>query len=148
MVVFAATKRKDDLDPALIRPGRFDRIIEVNLPTLKEREEIYMVHLRNIVVAKELSKATIAQKLSAISMGMSGAEIHSVCNEAAILAARSNKSAVDMDDFYSAYDRVLVGLKRKLPLTQNDKKVIAFHEAGHAIIAWFLKYAQPVLKVS
>jgi len=147
VIVFAATNRKDILDKALIRPGRFDRIIEVNLPTRKEREEIFMVHLRNIEVTDGITKESIASKLSALSMGMSGAEIYSICNEAAILAARRNKISVDMDDFYEAYDRVLTGLKRKLPITPEEKKVIAFHEAGHAIVAWFLKYAQPVLKV-
>lgn len=147
VVVFAATNKKDTLDSALIRPGRFDRIIEVHLPTRKEREDIFMVHLRGICTEAGLEKQRVARNLAALSTGMSGAEIYSVCNEAAILAARRGKAAVDMDDFYEAYDRVLTGLKRKLPITPEEKKTIACHEAGHAIVAWFLKHAQPVLKV-
>ncbi len=148
VVVFAATNRKDALDKALIRPGRFDRLIEINLPTLKEREQIFGVHLKGITVSTKVPKAEIAKKLSALTMGMSGADIASICNESAILAARRNKKAIDLDDFYEAYDRVLTGLKRRLPLSEYDKKVTAFHEAGHAIVGWFLKNAQPVLKVS
>jgi len=148
VVVFAATNRKDALDKALIRPGRFDRIIEVNLPELKERESIFGVHLRKLVVSNKHTKPEIAQKLAALTMGMSGADIASVCNEAAILAARRDKKAIDLDDFYEAYDRVLTGLKRKLPMTEHNKKVTAFHEAGHAIVGWFLKNSQPVLKIS
>eukprot|EP00826_Nyctotherus_ovalis_P006381 TRINITY_DN1149_c0_g2_i7.p1 TRINITY_DN1149_c0_g2~~TRINITY_DN1149_c0_g2_i7.p1 ORF type:complete len:481 (+),score=124.66 TRINITY_DN1149_c0_g2_i7:191-1444(+) len=147
VVVFAATNKKDTLDSALIRPGRFDRIIEVHLPTRKEREDIFMVHLRGVRTAAGLEKQRVAKNLAAMSTGMSGAEIYSVCNEAAILAARRKKDAVDMEDFYEAYDRVLTGLKRKLPITPEEKKTIACHEAGHAIVAWFLKHAQPVLKV-
>ena len=147
VVVFAATNRKDALDRALIRPGRFDRIIEINLPSMREREQIFSVHLKGITVNSKVAKADVAKKLSALTMGMSGADISSVCNEAAILAARRNKKSVDMDDFYEAYDRVLTGLKRKLPLTEYDKKITAFHESGHAIVGWFLNHSQPVLKV-
>ena len=148
VVVFAATNFKESLDPALIRPGRFDRIIEVNLPTMKEREDIFNVHLKKLKLQKELSKEIVAKKMSALTMGMSGADISSVCNEAAILAARLNKDEVGMDEFYEAHDRVLTGLKRKLPLKPYSKKVTAYHESGHTIVGWFLEHAQPVLKVS
>jgi len=148
VVVFAATNRKDALDKALIRPGRFDRLIEVDLPNLEERKEIFEVHLKDIVVSEDLEKSTVAEKLGALTMGMSGAEIYSICNEAAIMAARNNKPSVDMDAFYEAFDRVLTGLKRDLPLTKEDKRTTAIHEAGHAVVAWFLKHAQDVLKVS
>lgn len=148
VVVFAATNRKDALDRALIRPGRFDRIIEVSLPSLKEREDIFRVHLRPIALSPKSTKEEVAKKLAALTMGMSGADIASVCNEAALLAARYNKKVIEMDDFYEAYDRVLTGLKRKLPLSAHNKKVTAHHEAGHAIVGWFLRHAQPVLKIS
>lgn len=148
VVVFAATNRRDSLDKALIRAGRFDRQIEVNLPTLKEREDICGVHLRKILVAKSLDKADIAQKIAGLSTGMNGADLAAICNEAALIAARYNKNAVEMSDFYEAYDRLLTGLKRNLPMSEFDKKVTAFHEAGHAITGWFSKHAQPILKVS
>ena len=146
IVVFAATNQKDSLDKALIRPGRFDRIIEISLPSLEERESILNVHLKKLNIKEE--KKEVAKKLAALTMGMSGAELASICNEAAILAARHNKKNVEIEDFYEAFDRVLAGLKRKLPLKPKDKEVTAYHEAGHAIIGWYLKHAQPVLKVS
>eukprot|EP00826_Nyctotherus_ovalis_P063440 TRINITY_DN9305_c0_g1_i5.p1 TRINITY_DN9305_c0_g1~~TRINITY_DN9305_c0_g1_i5.p1 ORF type:complete len:505 (-),score=136.92 TRINITY_DN9305_c0_g1_i5:719-2233(-) len=147
VVVFAATNRKDALDKALIRPGRFDRVIEVDLPSLEERKEIFGVHLEKIVVGKQVEKSKVAERLAGLTTGMSGADIYSICNEAAIMAARNNKQSVDMDSFYEAFDRVLTGLKRDLPLTEEDRKTTAFHESGHAVVAWFLKHAQNVLKV-
>lgn len=147
VIVFAATNRKDALDKALIRPGRFDRVIEVDLPSLEERKEIFGVHLAKIVVGKEVEKSKVAERLAGLTMGMSGADIYSICNEAAIMAARNNKQSVDMDSFYEAFDRVLTGLKRDLPLTEEDRRTTAFHESGHTVVAWFLEHAQNVLKV-
>jgi AFG3 family protein len=148
VIVMAATNRKKALDPALIRPGRFDRLVEVPLPNLKEREEIFMVHLRNIKTAQALSKEELAKKLAALTTGMSGADIMSVCNESALIAARTNKNSVELGDFYEAYDRVLEGLKKSQGFNDFAKKLTAFHEAGHATAGWFLKNAQQVLKVS
>ena len=148
VVVLAATNRKETLDPALIRPGRFDRLVEVTLPNLKEREDIFIVHLSKIVTGYTHSKEEIAKKLSALTTGMSGAEIMSICNEAALIAARNDKKQVELTDFYEAYDRVLTGLKRNLTINEFNKRLIAFHEAGHTAVAWFLKNAQQVLKVT
>ena len=148
VIVMAATNRKKALDPALIRPGRFDRLVEVPLPNLKEREEIFTVHLKNIKTAQALSKEELGKKLAALTTGMSGADIMSVCNEAALIAARNNKDSVELRDFYEGYDRVLEGLKKSQGLNDFAKRLTAFHEAGHATAGWFLKNAQQVLKVS
>lgn len=148
VIVMAATNRKKMLDPALIRPGRFDRLVEVPLPNLKEREEIFGVHLRKIVTSPSLSKSELSKKLAALTSGMSGADIMSVCNESALIAARQDKNQVDLADFYEAYDRVLEGLKKSHEIHDFTKQLTAFHEAGHATAAWFLKNAQQVLKVS
>jgi ATP-dependent metalloprotease FtsH len=147
VIVIAATNRKDSIDKALLRPGRFDRIIDVNLPTRSEREAICNVHLRKLVCSKETSKPEIAAKLASLSMGMSGADIANLCNEAALIAARRNLEGIDAKSFYDAYDRVLTGLRRKLPLTVAQQKTLAYHEAGHTVVGWYLKHAQPVLKV-
>eukprot|EP00826_Nyctotherus_ovalis_P035373 TRINITY_DN3036_c0_g5_i2.p1 TRINITY_DN3036_c0_g5~~TRINITY_DN3036_c0_g5_i2.p1 ORF type:complete len:568 (-),score=176.45 TRINITY_DN3036_c0_g5_i2:271-1974(-) len=148
VIVMAATNRKKMLDPALVRPGRFDRLVEVPLPNIKEREEIFGVHLRKIVTSPSLSKSELSKKLAALTSGMSGADIMSVCNESALIAARQDKNQVDLADFYEAYDRVLEGLKKSYEINDFTKKLTAFHEAGHATAAWFLKNAQQVLKVS
>lgn len=148
VVVLAATNRKKSLDPALIRPGRFDRLIEINLPTIKEREDIFNVHLQKLTIGGEHKKEDIAKRMAALSNGMSGAEIMSICNEAALGAAKAGKSGVELCDFHEAYDRVFTGLKRKLPLKSLDRKWIAYREAGRTVASWFLKSAQQVLKVS
>eukprot|EP00826_Nyctotherus_ovalis_P035375 TRINITY_DN3036_c0_g8_i2.p1 TRINITY_DN3036_c0_g8~~TRINITY_DN3036_c0_g8_i2.p1 ORF type:complete len:695 (-),score=193.71 TRINITY_DN3036_c0_g8_i2:112-2196(-) len=148
VVVLAATNRKKSLDPALIRPGRFDRLIEINIPTIKEREEIFNVHLQKLTIGGGHRQEDIAKRMAALSNRMSGAEIMSICNEAALGAAKVGKSGVELSDFYEAYDRVFTGLKRKLPLKSVDRKWIAYREAGRAVASWFLKSAQQVLKVS
>ncbi len=148
VIVLAATNRKDALDPALIRPGRFDRIVDITPPNNKEREEIFGVHLKRLKLTKALTLEEVAHKLSPLTVGMSGADIMSICNEAALTAARHKKQSVELVDFHEAYDRVLTGLKRKQPLKDSDRKVLSFHESGHAIAAWFLKYTQQVLKVT
>ena len=147
VVVLAATNRRDTLDPALVRPGRFDRIIDINPPSIKEREAIFGVHLDKLKTHQDVVKSDVASKLSALTAGMNGAEIMSICNEAALLAARHNKTAIEMSDFYESHDRVLGGLRRKLPLSEFHTKVISFHEAGHAVAGWFLKHSQQILKV-
>eukprot|EP00830_Metopus_es_P013616 TRINITY_DN3358_c0_g1_i2.p1 TRINITY_DN3358_c0_g1~~TRINITY_DN3358_c0_g1_i2.p1 ORF type:complete len:728 (-),score=147.06 TRINITY_DN3358_c0_g1_i2:12-2135(-) len=148
VIVFAATNRKDALDKALIRPGRFDRIISINLPTMAEREAICLVHLKNLILDTSITKEVVARKIAALTTGMSGADLMSVCNEGAIVAARRNKAAISMEDFYEAFDRIQVGSKAILPLTPFHKKITSFHEAGHTIAGWFLPNANPILKVS
>jgi cell division protease FtsH len=145
IIVMAATNRADVLDKALLRAGRFDRTIYVDLPELKEREEIFKVHLRPL----KLSNDVDIKILSRQTPGFSGADIANVCNEAALIAARKSKNAVEMSDFNDAIDRIIGGLeKRNKIITPEEKKIIAFHESGHATVSWFLQYAHPLVKVS
>ncbi len=145
VIVLAATNRADILDHALMRAGRFDRQIDVNLPEISERREIFDVHLKNLKLVKDLDRDFLAQH----TPGFSGADIANVCNEAALIAARHNKKAVDRDDFLAAIDRIVGGMERKsLMMTPEEKRETAFHEAGHAIVGWKLKYAKPVIKVT
>ncbi|MFW5659101.1 MAG: ATP-dependent metallopeptidase FtsH/Yme1/Tma family protein, partial [Bacteroidota bacterium] len=145
VIIIAATNRADVLDQALQRPGRFDRTIAVDRPDLREREAIFKVHLKNIKLAEEVSAATLATQ----TPGMVGADIMNVCNEAALIAARKNKTAVDMQDFQDAIDRSIGGLEKKNKIISPDeKKIIAYHEAGHAVVGWFAKHADPLVKVS
>lgn len=145
VILMAATNRPDVLDTALMRPGRFDRVIGIDLPDLKGREAIFSVHLKNIKKAPDVDSAS----LSEMTPGFAGAEIANVCNEAALIAARRNKKAVDMDDFNSALDRVIAGLEKKNKLiSPGEKEVIAYHEAGHAVCGWFLEHASPLVKVT
>jgi cell division protease FtsH len=145
VILMAATNRPDVLDQALLRPGRFDRQIGVDLPDLVGREAIFKVHLKNIKVAEEVS----AKILSEMTPGFSGADIANVCNEAALVAARRSKKQVEMDDFNYALDRVIGGLEKKNKIiAPQEKEIIAFHEAGHAICGWFLEYASPLVKVT
>jgi cell division protease FtsH len=133
------------LDPALLRPGRFDRQIHVDRPDLKEREEIFKVHVKNIKLKKDLD----ISKLAALTPGFVGADIANICNEAALIAARNNKDAIDLDDFNAAIDRVVGGLEKKNKIISPDeKKRIAYHEAGHAVSSWFLEHAHPLVKVT
>lgn len=133
------------LDKALLRPGRFDRQINVDLPELTDRVEIFNVHLRNIKVNARIDVERLAKQ----TQGFSGADIANVCNEAALHAARYNKKEVEWNDFMSAIDRIVAGLeKSSLILTQDEKSAIAVHEAGHATVSWFLQYGNPLLKVS
>ena len=145
VIVLAATNRVDILDKALMRAGRFDRQIEVGLPDLHEREEIFNVHLKNLKLAPDLDRSFLARQ----TPGFSGADIANVCNEAALIAARHDKKAVDKEDFLAAVDRIIGGLERKNKIiTKEEKRTIAFHEAGHATVSWMLKYANPLIKVT
>ena len=145
IIVIAATNRADILDKALLRAGRFDRQIHVDLPDLNERKEVFGVHLRPLKLDPSIDVDTLARQ----TPGFSGADIANVCNEAALIAARSRKKAVDKQDFLDAIDRIIGGLEKKTKvMTQKEKEAIAIHEAGHATISWFLEYANPLIKVT
>ena len=145
VIVLAATNRADILDKALMRAGRFDRQIHVDLPELKEREEIFKVHIKELKVAEDFDVEFMAKH----TPGFSGADIANVCNEAALTAARRNKKAVDKQDFLDAVDRIVGGLERKSAIiTPAEKRSIAHHEAGHATVSWLLPYANPLFKVT
>ena len=145
VIVLAATNRADVLDKALMRAGRFDRQIYVDLPDVRERKEIFEVHLKPLKKVDDLD----IDFLSKQTPGFSGADIANVCNEAALIAARNNKTAVDKQDFLDAVDRIVGGLEKKNKIvTPNEKKTIAFHEAGHATVSWMLEHAAPLVKVT
>ncbi len=145
IIILAATNRPDVLDSALLRPGRFDRQISIDLPDVKGREAIFKVHLGPIKVSENLDLNKLAEQ----TPGFSGADIANVCNEAALIAARKNKNAVDFSDFQDAIDRVIGGLEKKNKIiAPSEKKIIAYHEAGHAVCGWFLEHAYPLLKVT
>ncbi len=145
VIVMAATNRGDVLDQALLRPGRFDRQIYLDLPTLNERKAIFKVHLEPLTLADNIDVETLAGQ----TPGFSGADIANLCNEAALIAARRDKELVDMKDFYDAVDRVIAGLKNKSRIiSDKEKKIIAYHEAGHATVSWFLPNADKLMKVS
>jgi len=145
VILVAATNRPDILDPALLRPGRFDRQIGIGKPDLMGREQIFKVHLIPIKIADDVDAKTLATQ----TPGFAGAEIANICNEAALIAARFNKSHVGMDDFNKAIDRVIGGLEKKNKLiSPEEKRVIAYHEAGHAISGWYLEHAHPLVKVT
>ena len=145
VIILAATNRADILDKALMRAGRFDRQIEVGLPELNERREIFDVHLKNLKLVPDLDREFLAKQ----TPGFSGADIANVCNEAALIAARKNKAAVDKQDFLDAIDRIVGGLERKsMIITPEEKRKTAFHEAGHATVSWLLKNANPLIKVT
>ncbi|KAG0274992.1 AAA ATPase afg3 [Linnemannia exigua] len=147
IVVLAGTNRPDVLDDALMRPGRFDRHIAIDRPDIKGRQDIFQVHLRPIKTEEDLAK--LGQKLAALTPGFSGADIHNVCNEAALIAARHNKETVVEADFEAAIERVIVGLEKKSKvLSPEEKRTVAYHEAGHAVAGWYLEHADPLLKVS
>ena len=145
VIILAATNRPDVLDSALLRPGRFDRQISIDKPDIVGREEIFRVHLKPLKLSPEVD----SKKLSAQTPGFAGAEIANVCNEAALIAARKDKEAVDMNDFQDAIDRVIGGLEKKNKIiSPEEKKIVAYHEAGHAVAGWFLEHADPLVKVS
>ena len=145
IIVIAATNRADILDKALLRAGRFDRQIHVDLPDLNERKEVFGVHLRPLKLDQSVDIDTLARQ----TPGFSGADIANVCNEAALIAARNKKKAVDKQDFLDAIDRIIGGLEKKTKvMTQKEKETIAIHEAGHATISWFLEHANPLIKVT
>ena len=145
VIVLAATNRVDMLDKALLRAGRFDRQIHVDLPDLPERKEIFLVHMRNLKLHKDLDIDLLARQ----TPGFSGADIANVCNEAALIAARHNSKEVTKQDFLDAVDRIIGGLEKKTRvMTQEEKRSIAIHEAGHASVSWLLEYANPLVKVT
>jgi AFG3 family protein len=145
IIIMAATNRPDVLDSALLRPGRFDRQISVDKPDIIGREAIFKVHLKPLKLAADID----AKELASQTPGFAGAEIANVCNEAALIAARRGKTAVDMKDFQEAMDRVIGGLEKKNKLiSPEEKKIVAYHEAGHAIAGWFLEHANPLVKVT
>ncbi|MEQ9375582.1 MAG: ATP-dependent zinc metalloprotease FtsH [Imperialibacter sp.] len=145
VIILAATNRPDVLDSALLRPGRFDRQISIDKPDVIGREAIFKVHLKPIKMSKDVD----VKKLAAQTPGFAGAEIANVCNEAALIAARRDKEAVDMQDFQDAIDRVIGGLEKKTKIiSPEEKKIVAYHEAGHAVAGWFLEHADPLVKVS
>ncbi|HZW64761.1 MAG TPA: ATP-dependent zinc metalloprotease FtsH, partial [Hanamia sp.] len=145
IIILAATNRPDVLDSALLRPGRFDRQISIDRPDLVGREAIFKVHLIPIKVSQTLDTHKLAEQ----TPGFAGADIANVCNEAALIAARNGKEAVDMSDFQDAIDRVIGGLEKKNKIIlPEEKEIIAYHEAGHAICGWFLEHAYPLLKVT
>lgn len=177
VICLAGTNRDDVLDPALTRPGRFDRKIQVDLPDIAGRKEIFQVHLKNITLVEELGPANgvkdekdgdedeeeiekvaspahqvaidnVASRLAGLTPGFSGADIANICNEAAIVAARRNADAVIMDDFEKATDRVIGGLESNRIMSPSEQKIVAYHEAGHAVAGWFLEHADPLLKVT
>ncbi len=145
VILMAATNRADTLDNALMRPGRFDRQIGIDLPDLKGREQIFAVHVRNIKIIPEVLPSVLAE----MTPGFAGADIANVCNEAALIAARRNKASISMDDFNYALDKVIGGLERKSKIIAPEEKIIiAYHEAGHAICGWYLEHASPLVKVT
>ncbi|RNI25807.1 ATP-dependent zinc metalloprotease FtsH [Rufibacter latericius] len=145
VIILAATNRPDILDSALLRPGRFDRQISIDKPDINGRTHIFGVHLGPLTLASDVD----AKKLAAQTPGFAGAEIANVCNEAALIAARRNKKAIEMQDFNDAIDRVIGGLEKKNKIiSPQEKKIVAYHEAGHAIAGWFLEHCDPLVKVS
>ncbi|MFN7186946.1 MAG: ATP-dependent zinc metalloprotease FtsH [Cyclobacteriaceae bacterium] len=145
VIILAATNRPDVLDSALMRPGRFDRQISIDKPDIAGREHIFRVHLKPIKLAKDVD----TKKLAAQTPGFAGAEIANVCNEAALIAARRDKKEVEMQDFHYAIDRVIGGLEKKTKIiSPEEKRIVAYHEAGHAVAGWFLEHADPLVKVS
>ncbi len=145
IIILAATNRPDVLDTALLRPGRFDRQISIDRPDVKGREHIFKVHLKPIKISQKLDVFKLAEQ----TPGFAGADIANVCNEAALIAARKGKDAVDMSDFQDAIDRVIGGLEKKNKIiSPEEKEIIAYHEAGHAICGWYLEHAYPLLKVT
>ena len=148
VVILAGTNRKDILDNALTRPGRFDRTIELTLPDLQGREEILGVHLTPLLLDPTHDKSYYAKHLAALTPGFSGADLMNICNEAAILAARKDAECITEHDFENATERVIGGLEKAKSLTDKEQRTVAHHEAGHAVAGWFLEGADPVLKVS
>lgn len=145
VIILAATNRADILDTALLRAGRFDRQIHVELPDLIERKAIFDVHMKPLTVSKEVDSTIMSKQ----TPGFSGADIANVCNESALIAARNNKKEIDKQDFYDAIDRIIGGLeKRNKIISKHEKEVIAYHESGHAAVSWLLEHAHPLVKVT
>ena len=146
IVVLAGTNRVDVLDQALVRPGRFDRQITVDRPDIAGRKEIFEVHLKKLTLAAPVEE--YSGRLAGLTPGFAGADIANMCNEAAIVAARKDKAVVDLSDFESAADRVIGGLETGKIISPEERKTVAYHEAGHAVAGWFLEHADPILKVT
>lgn len=145
VIIIAASNRSDILDKALLRPGRFDRIIFVDLPDLKERREIFLVHIKNLLIAKNVDLCFLARQ----TLGFSGADIAHICNEAALIAARKFKTKIEHNDFLAAIDRIISGLEKKNKIIKfSEKRRIAYHEAGHAILSWLLEHSAPLVRVT
>ena len=145
VIVMAATNRADVLDKALVRPGRFDRQIYVDLPDLVERKAIFEVHLKPLTLSKNIDRNFLARQ----TPGFSGADIANVCNESALIAARKSKKKIEKQDFLDAMDRIIGGMEKKSKIiSPQEKKTIAFHEAGHATVSWMLEFASPLVKVT
>lgn len=148
VIVLAATNRVDILDSALLRPGRFDRQIEITSPTIKDRTEIFKVHLKKIKLNPEKTREEYAKKMASLTPGFSGAEISNVCNEAAIVAARESLESVGVKEFEKAIERVIGGIEKKTIMTLDERKIIAYHESGHAVAGWFFEHSNPLLKIT
>ncbi|EER13651.1 cell division protein FtsH, putative [Perkinsus marinus ATCC 50983] len=149
VVVLAGTNRADILDPALIRPGRFDRQIAVDKPDLNDREAIFKVHLKPLTLLKGIDVTEVARRMAALTPGMTGADIANLCNEAAIYAARRSSSGVEMKDFEAATERIIGGLAKSNNLmSEQEKRTVAIHESGHAVAGWMMEFADPLLKVT
>ncbi|CAD8109614.1 unnamed protein product [Paramecium primaurelia] len=148
VIVLAATNRKELLDPALTRPGRFDRSVDITLPDIEGRKQIFMVHLTPLKLDPSKTMEEYAKRLATLTPGFSGAEIANLCNEAAIMAARANKIYVDSNDFEMASERVMAGLEKKRIISEEERKTVAYHESGHAVVSWFLQGGHPLLKLT
>jgi AFG3 family protein len=148
VIVLAATNRADILDAALLRPGRFDRQIEVNLPDRKDREDVFKVYLKKVKLDPSKSIDEYALRLSTLTPGFSGADISNLVNEAAIISAREDKEYVDSESFEKAVDRIIAGLETRRLLSEKERKTVAYHEAGHAVVGWFLEYSNPLVKLT
>lgn len=149
IVVFAATNRHDMLDPALTRPGRFDRIIDITNPDLESRKEIFLVHLKPLLL--DLSERTIedySRRLATLTPGFSGSDLAAICNEAAILAARETKDSVTSIDFEKAVERIIGGIEMKKSISPEERRTVAYHESGHGVVSWFLEGGNPLLKLT
>ena len=147
ILTLTATNRKELLDPALTRPGRLDRSIDVTLPDIDGRKQIFMVHLKPLKLDPSKTMEDYARRLATLTPGFSGADIHNLCNEAAILGARRNKKVVSSEEFEAAAERVMAGLEKKKIMSEEERKVVAIHESGHAVVSWFLEGGSPLLKV-
>lgn len=148
VIVLAATNRSDILDAALLRPGRFDRQVEITLPDRKDREQIFKVYLKKVKLDHSKSIEEYAMRLSTLTPGFSGADISNLVNEAAIISARNNKEHVDSESFESAADRIIAGLETRRMLSEKERKIVAYHEAGHAVVGWFLEHSSPLVKLT
>ncbi|MEO1300829.1 MAG: ATP-dependent zinc metalloprotease FtsH, partial [Bacteroidota bacterium] len=145
IIILAATNRPDVLDPALLRPGRFDRQISIDKPDISDREAILNVHLKSLRLSRDVN----VKRLAAQTPGFAGAELGNMCNEAALIAARRDRGRIGMTDFQDAIDRIIGGLEKKNKIiSPQEKRIVAYHEAGHAVSAWFLEHADPLVKVS